>query len=158
MSHVSKFNTTDEAALSRDSGGILLVQVQQVLVFLKEELEGSTSMLSRFAEELNSEICLLNERCNSENMESSIDRMSETLQAEDRIRQRLIDIASALRVVEQVMASPSEEEFSRLPTIIIGELRLGEMQNALAVKADMREIFASSSAPIAPSLGDVDLF
>ena len=129
-----------------------------VVAFLKEEIEQSSQLLKKLAEALVEEVCVLSETLDSPVVRASTGRMNEALQVEDRIQQRLWDMACALGMLEKAIDTENYGYNHHLPISIIKELKLNEMQLALASKANLHHDVIAPYLSNEPNLGDIDLF
>ncbi len=136
----------------------LLAQVRPVVHFLKEEIEQSSELLRQLAVKLTAELRVLSEANDLHMVEASVFRMSEVLQNEDRIQQRLSDINSALGIVDRSFHPAHAADHQHLSVSIMEQLKLDEMQFSLAIKADIHDSGVTSRSMPTPSLGEVDLF
>jgi hypothetical protein len=136
----------------------LALQTHPVVLFLKEEIERSSALLRELATVFTAEICALSEASNLHMAKLGVIRLSEALQSEDRIQQRLWDIGLALEMLEGAIDPSNVADRRQLSSMIIKRLKLNEMQVALAIKANVHGEIIGSRAAHEPSVGDIDLF
>ena len=89
----------------------------------------------------------------------SVQCLSEALQHEDRVQQRLDDVCATLRLLDQALVSTPGSEGEALHATIAGRLRLEEMRAAFAVKLGCPPSGGKArDSDHVPRAGDVDLF
>jgi len=136
----------------------LIDKSKTILSFLKEEMEISSDLLRRFSHDIGVEIAATSESANADLLHDHIFRLTEVLQCEDRIQQRLKDMIATLDVMHKTFNSIGNDGFDCLIECVRDQVLLEEMQYSLASKADLDGPLAVSRPNPAPSLGDVDLF
>ncbi len=127
-----------------------------VMAFLGGEIDHSSVMLRDLATCLSKVIFALGEMAE---IPPSLADITQALQNEDRIQQRLDDLRSTLLVLEHVLQTSTWTPAVDLDRTIIDQLRLDEMREAYAASAGIPGYEVKRTADVAiPSAGDVDLF
>lgn len=149
---------SDANYAKNESNDDILRQVNIIVHFLREELDHSSGLLRRLADTFTAELCTLSASSDHQLVDSSIVRMTEALQGEDRIQQRLEDICSALAMLERAVDPIENAVNIQLSIAIFQKFKLEEMQAALANKANLNNQTMPSRNHVVPNIGDVDLF
>lgn len=155
---IEQLSVSETTVGKRPTLADFLIQTQPVILFLKEEIEHSSELLHKLANAFNMEINVLSETEDLDKVKISIFQMTEALQNEDRIQQRLWDLITTLNALERIFDHNNNVSPDYLSTSILRQLKLGEMQKALAIKANIDDPSIALGSLEAPSLGDVDLF
>jgi hypothetical protein len=139
-----------------DAGGAQLPSVHAALDVIRAEMVRSADLLSDLARSLSEELLGLMRLGSDPAVDALVGRMSEILQAEDRLQQRLQDICIAVGTLQETLEADAPPP-GALGALIARHLRLDEMR--LAFAGDAAALEAQAFASVAPiRAGEVDLF
>ncbi len=133
------------------------VDVQATIDVIRREMVRSADMLSELAGSLTEELLGLMQLGSDPAVNVLVGRMSQILQVEDRIQQRLQDICVALSLLQDAMEADGEIPMDRLASLIAQRLMLGEMRIAFA-GLDGAGPADDPASPPGAQPGEIDLF
>ena len=130
-----------------------------IVSFILDEVQQSSEILRQLSEVVSSEIAALARADDLVDVMGSVHRLSEALQREDRVQQRLDDVCATLRLLDRSLASYQGSNGDELHATIASRLRLEEMRAAFAVKlGHPPSAGLERASDNVPRAGDVDLF
>jgi hypothetical protein len=145
--------------LAGDGIGCDRHELVPILAFLKCEIDQSATVLRDLAGRISRALCTLATAAELGHHQASLSDAAIALQNEDRIQQRLCDLAAAISVLERALAGEAPNAGTGINQAVIESLRLEETRRAFATGVGLADaLHQLSTGAEVPSVGDIDLF